>query len=375
MESMEEKMMYFGNKVDSLIKGLNLDRSEARELFCQILLNVQPDLQQGAFLAAITAKGATPEEIAGIWEAIYEIDTVKVCPEVDGPLVENCGTGMDAIKTFNISTAASIVAASDGIIMAKHGARAITSKCGAVDILEELGVDVECDVALVKKSIEHAGIGIFNGMSGKVHPQALYRILSQIRFGTILNIAGSLANPALPTLGVRGVYSREMVLPIARAMREIGYRRAFVVHGLCADGTRGMDEISTLGETIAAELNDDGEINEFTISAREMGIEKGDETSILHQADRKREAVRLLRILSGDEVGPRREIVCLNAAPILYIAGHASDMLDATEKAAEIIDSGKPIDKLKAWVSEQNANPGERLEHLEEMLDLASTES
>jgi len=375
MESIEEKMRYFGSKVDSLIKGLNLDRSEARELFCQILLNVQPDLQQGAFLAAITAKGATPEEIAGIWEAIYEIDTVKVRPEVDGPLVDNCGTGMDAIKTFNISTAASIVAASDGIIMAKHGARAITSKCGAVDILEELGVDVECDAALVKKSIERAGIGIFNGMSGKVHPQALYRILSQIRFGTILNIAGSLANPALPTLGMRGVYSKEMVVPIARAMREIGYRRAFVVHGLCADGTRGMDEVSTLGETIAAELYDDGEINEFTISARKMGIEKGDEPSILHQADRKGEAVRLLRILSGDEVGPRRDIVCLNAAPILYIAGHASDLLDGIEKASEIIDSGKPIDKLKAWVSEQNANPGMRLEHLEEMLDLASTES
>ena len=136
MESIEEKMRYFGNKVDSLIKGLNLDRSEARELFCQILINEQPDLQQGAFLAAITAKGATPQEIAGIWEAIYEIDTVKFHPEVEGPLVENCGTGMDAIKTFNISTAASIVAASDGIIMAKHGARAITSKCGAVDILE-----------------------------------------------------------------------------------------------------------------------------------------------------------------------------------------------------------------------------------------------
>ena len=106
-----------------------------------------------------------------------------------------------------------------------------------------------------------------------------------------------------------------MVLPIARAMREIGYHRAFVVHGLCADGTRGMDEVSTLGETIAAELNDDGEINEFTISAREMGIEKGDEQSILYQADKKREAVRLLRILSGDEVGPRRDIVCLNVAP------------------------------------------------------------
>jgi anthranilate phosphoribosyltransferase len=103
-----------------------------------------------------------------------------------------------------------------------------------------------------------------------------------------------------------------------------------------------------------------------------MGIEKGDEPSILHQADRKGEAMRLLRILSGDEVGPRRDIVCLNAAPILYIAGHASDLLDGIEKAAEIIDSGKPIKKLKAWVSEQNADPGKRLERLDEILDLAS---
>jgi anthranilate phosphoribosyltransferase len=97
---MEEKIRYFGSKVDALIKGINLTRSEANELFRQILLNEQPDLQQGAFLAAITAKGATPEEIAGIWEAIYEIDTVKVRPEVDGPLVENCGTGMDRHQDF-----------------------------------------------------------------------------------------------------------------------------------------------------------------------------------------------------------------------------------------------------------------------------------
>src|SRR5512136_2976328 len=262
---MEERLRYFGSKVDALIKGQSLSRADSRDLFMQILQDVQPDLQQGAFLAAITAKGATPQEIAGIWEAIYEIDTVKVRPDVCGPLAENCGTGMDSIKTFNISTAASIVAAADGIKMAKHGARAITSKCGAVDILEELGVDVECDATLVKKSIEKAGIGIFNGMSSKVHPKALYRILSQIRFGTILNIAGSLANPARPAYAVRGVYSEKMVLPIAESMREIGYRRALVMHGRSADGSRGMDELSTLGSSSVAELDEDGVIREYTI--------------------------------------------------------------------------------------------------------------
>jgi anthranilate phosphoribosyltransferase len=368
---MEESIRYFGSKVDALIKGQSLTKAEASDLFRQILHNEQPDLQQGAFLAAMTAKGATPQEIAGIWEAIYEIDTVKIRPEVDGPLVENCGTGMDTIKTFNISTAASIVAAADGIKMAKHGARAITSRCGAVDILETLGVDVECDVHLVKRSIERAGIGIFNGMSGKVHPQALYRILSQIRFGTVLNIAGSLANPALPTLGVRGVYSSEMVVPIARAMKEIGYRRAFVVHGRNADGRRGMDELSSLGSSFVAELTEDGEIEEFTITPEELGVRKGDESSILYGSDRSTEAINLLKVLSGEDTWHRREIVCLNAAPLLYITGHTANLRDGMEKAAEIIDSGKPIKKLIEWVAEQNSEPKEKQERLEEMLSQA----
>lgn len=367
---MEDELRRFGSIVDALIKEKSLSRSEARESFSQILLNKQPDLQQGAFLAAITAKGATPEEIAGIWESIYEIDTAKVRPDVCGPLVENCGTGMDEIKTFNISTAASIVAAADDIIMAKHGARAITSKCGTVDILEALGVDVECDVSLVKKSIERAGIGIFNGMSGKVHPQALYRILSQIRFGTVLNIAASLANPALPTYGVRGVYSKEMVLPVAKSMREIGYKKAFVIHGRSTDGKRGMDEMSTLGETIVAELCEDGEINEYSIFAGDLGL-KGDEPAILHQGDRHKEALRLLRLLSGEEMGPRREIVCLNAAPILCITGHSSDIREGMERSAEIIDSGRAMEKLKSWIEEQNSNSEGRREHLEAMIESA----
>ncbi len=367
----EESLRYFGGKVDDLIRGKSLSRQDSRELFSQILKNEQPDLQQGAFLAAITAKGATPEEIAGIWEAIYEIDTVKVHPEVDGPLVENCGTGMDSIKTFNISTAASIVAATDGIKMAKHGARAITSKCGAVDILEALGVDVECDVSLVQRSIERAGIGIFNGMSGRVHPAALYRILSQIRFGTILNIAGSLANPALPTYGVRGVYSKEMVLPIARAMREIGYRRAMVVHGTSADGLRGMDEISTLGETTVAELTEEGEILEYTLRPGDLGIKIGSEAAILHCGDRNDEALSLLRVLGGVERGDRRDIVCLNAAPLLYLMGRASDIKEGVQEAWDILDSDRPLRKLKAWVTEQSTDPKERLERLEEMTALA----
>ncbi|OPY51080.1 MAG: Anthranilate phosphoribosyltransferase [Methanosaeta sp. PtaU1.Bin112] len=368
---MEDSLRYFGSRVDGLIRGVNLTREDACFLFKQILNNEQPDLQQGAFLAAMTAKGATPAEIAGIWQAIYEIDTVQVSPDVSGPIVENCGTGMDGIKTFNISTAASLVAAADGIIMAKHGARAITSKCGAIDILETLGIDVECDANLVKRSIERAGIGIFNGMSARVHPCALCRILSQIRFGTILNIAGSLANPARPAYAVRGVYAEEMVAPIAEAMREIGYKRAFVVHGRSRDDRRGMDELSTLGRSLVAELDEDGAIRTYSIKAEELVAGQADESSILYSSDRDAEAIKLLRVLSGEDHSCRRDIVCLNAAPILCITDHARNLPEGIQKAADIIDSGKPVKKLKAWVAEQNRDPGRPLERLEEMIALA----
>ncbi|MGV8174676.1 MAG: anthranilate phosphoribosyltransferase [Methanothrix sp.] len=368
---MEDKLRYFGSHVDRLIKGFDLTRDEAYDLFSQILRDLQPDLQQGAFLAAITAKGASAQEIAGIWEAIYDIDTVKVHPEISGPLTENCGTGMDGIKTFNISTAASLVAAADGICMAKHGARAITSKCGAVDILETLGVDVECDANVVKRSIERAGIGIFNGMSPRVHPSALYRILSQIRFGTVLNVAGSLANPAKPAYAVRGVYSEEMLLPVAQAMKEIGYKRAFVVHGKSRDGCRGMDELSTLGSSKVAEIDGDGGIQEYDLWPEELGIEAALEKELLHQGGRDEEALNLLRLLMGEEQGPRRDIVCLNAAPILCIRGHAASLKEGLMRAGDIIDQGRAIRKLQEWVAEQNVDAGPRLERLEEMLDAA----
>jgi anthranilate phosphoribosyltransferase len=352
----EDKMKDFGIKITGIIRGRDLTRSEACEMFRQMLINEQPDLQQGAFLAAMTAKGPIPGEIAGIWEAIYEYDTVKVTPAVSQPLVENCGTGMDALNTFNISTAASIVAvANGGICMAKHGARAITSRCGAVDILEAVGVDVECEVEIVKRSIEKAGIGIFNGMSPKIHPQ-LARILSQIRFGTFLNIAASLANPALPRYAVRGVYSKHLVEPVAMMMREIGYRRAFVVHGVNEDGTKGMDEVSTIGETIVAELHEKGEITTYTVTPEEFGIQRADERALLPASNIKEEALCFLGLLSSVEQGPKADIVCLNAAPILYIMGKARDLSEGVEMAKRTLESGKAILKLREWTREQNSD-------------------
>ena len=363
-----DKLKAFGNRIATLIEGKNLSREEAKDMFRQVLLNQQPELQQGAFLAALTAKGETAEEIAAAWEAIYELDTTRVTPMVSQPLVENCGTGMDTIKTFNISTASAVVAAAGGVCMAKHGARALTSTCGAVDILESVGVDVECDVDIVKRSIETTGIGIFNGMSAKVHPRALFRILSQIRFGTTLNIAGSLANPALPRYGARGVYSPDLVNPVAQVMREIGYIKALVFHGSNGHGL-GMDEISTLGETMIAELDSEGEIKTYTVSPEDLGVERGFEKEIRPSSDRRQEALNFLRILTGRDKGPRCEIVCLNTAPIFYLTGQARTLQEGFSQAREIIDSGRAITKLREWVEAQNSDPTSGLKKLDSLLE------
>ncbi|MCL1880527.1 MAG: anthranilate phosphoribosyltransferase [Actinomycetia bacterium] len=344
----------FGAFITKLINKHDLSREETSACFREILENRQSDMQQGAFLAALTAKGETAEEIAAAWQTIYELDTVKVNVDTDQPLVENCGTGMDAVKTFNISTAASIIAAADGVPMAKHGARAITSACGTVDIIEELGVNVECSPDVVKKSIETAGIGIFNGMSSLVHPTALGRILSQIAFGTVLNIAASLANPALPRYAIRGVYSRDLLAPTAEIMREIGYSQALVVYGEGEPGmTGGIDEASTMGCSYICELSADGHICEYQISPEEFGLKPARAADLCMGGDRMAEAKRMKELLGGRETSERTDIACLNAGLILYLAGRQPSIQAGYERARNLLETDQPLDKLRDWVRAQ----------------------
>lgn len=361
-----ETLNHFGDKIDRLIQGTPLSRAETREAVLRILDNSQSEIHQGAFLAAITAKGPTPDEIAGAWEAIYEVDTTKVSLRTDRPVVDNCGTGMDGFKTFNISTAAAVVAAAGGVDMARHGARAVTSACGTVDLCEALGVDVECPVGMVRESIEKAGIGLFNGMSAEVHPTALFRILSRMRFGSILNIAASLANPANPRRGVRGVYDPAMVRPVAETMRAIGFERALVFHGNSGNGVGGMDELSPVAASIAAELTPDGAIREFTLPPEAVGLRfTGSLKTIAAAAGPEEEALRLLRIFSGQDRGGCFETVCLNSAPVFYIAGLTDDLSEGVAMARRIIASGQAHEKLRAWVRAQNRNPDGGLARLE----------
>ncbi|WP_054029451.1 anthranilate phosphoribosyltransferase [Desulfatitalea tepidiphila] len=360
----------FGQLITRLIQKGDMTREESRDAFTRLMKNDTTPMQQGAFLAALRAKGETAQEVAGAWEAIYELDTTKVrcgtVSDADTPLMENCGTGMDAFKTFNISTAAAIVAAAAGVPMARHGSRAITSVCGTVDLAEAMGVDVECEADLVARSIAQANIGLFNGMSARIHAQALGRILSQIHFGSPLNIAASLANPARPRHAVRGVYARDVMIPVASAMRAIGYRRALVCCGEIADTGRCIDEASVCGITWCAELDEAGCIHEYALSPSALGLDAIDPADLVPAADLPTEARRFVALIRGKKNGlaGRRQAVLLNTALILKVAGKAATVAAGMERALAAMDRGDAYRTLEAWVACQNRDPKRGLERL-----------
>lgn len=360
----------FGAVIGKVISKQDLRREECRVMFEEILLNKQTDMQQGAFFAALAAKGETVDEIAGAWEAICKLDTVKTRPfDSSERLVDNCGTGMDTFKTFNISTAASIIAAAAGAKLSRHGARAITSTCGTVDLAEALGVDVECDSQVVVDSIEKAGLGLFNGNSPKIHPQALGRILSQISFGTVLNIAASLANPARPVYGVRGVCSPGMIEDVPPIMREIGYRRALVLNGMVAGTNTSMDEASTLGETLVAELLENGGVKQYRICPEEFGIKKPDPLSLQPAETVEEESKHMVKLLSGSGCPDRAAIAALNAGLILYVSDIVTGIKEGYHAAAEVVNGGRALEKLFDWVTAQNDNPDHGISRLNYLLN------
>ncbi len=352
------EIRYFGAIVSRLIKKEHLTREEAFNAFTIILRNETTPLQQGAFLAALTAKGETTAEIAGCRDAIYQHDTIKVAPYVNGQIVENCGTGMDSFKTFNISTASSIIAAAhDGIYLARHGARAITGKCGTVDIAEQIGVDVDCDASIVVSSIERCGIGLFNGMSAKVHPSALGRILSQIAFGSTLNIAASLASPVRADIGVRGVSSQKMMRHAIDSMKEIGYKRAIVFHG-CIDGTdKGMDEVSVCGETYVEEYFQSGRIETYTIRPEMFNIPLCKPDDLAPGDNPEMEVSEFVNLFKGTGSLARQYAAIVNAGMILYAASKTDTLHQGVAIASSLLSSGKALEKLIAWVQCQNTDP------------------
>jgi anthranilate phosphoribosyltransferase len=300
------------------------------------------------------------------------LDTVHTTYKFEEPLVENSGTGMDELKTFNVSSAAAIVASANGIRIGRHGARALTSVCGTVDLLEAVGLDVECDISTVEESIKQAKIGLFNGMSPFIHPKALFRILSQIRFGSTLNIAASLANPCRPVYAVRGVYSRDIIPGVCAVMKEIGYKRAMVLHGFDSNKERGMDELSVLGESSICEIFPDGSEHKFSITPEDVGLERRRYEEIAPAGGLEQEALRFIQVLGGRGFQACIDFTCLNAAAILYIAGHTDTIRKGIALSYETIATGKAVNKLNEWIAVQNKSGNSGPSRFEKLLSASN---
>ena len=331
--------------LETLLEGNDLTFERAKTLLDTIFEGGVPDVQIAAFLAAMRAKTASVPELAGFATSLRN-HAVRVDTGIDN-LVDTCGTGGAVLKTFNISTAAAIVAAGAGAYIAKHGNRGITSKCGSADVLAELGVNIAPGPECVAECIKKAHIGFM--FAPKFHPAMKYvqPVRQNLDFRTAFNILGPLANPAGANAQVLGVPEEGLMTRIVETIKMLGADCAMVVH------SEGLDEISTLGPTKILELRD-GRITARELNPPDYGISLGDFDS-LKGGDAGINAAIIRDILSGKDTGPKKDIVVLNAAAAVIVAGIAHDFADAVAVAESSINSGKAQAALDELVKISNS--------------------
>jgi anthranilate synthase/phosphoribosyltransferase len=317
--------------IEPVLRKQDLTQDQARKVMDAIFEFNVAETQIAAMLTALRVKGATAAEIAGFAQSLKS-HAVKIKPQ-STDLVDTCGTGGGAVKTFNISTAAAIVAAGAGVKIAKHGNRGITSKCGSADVLEALGVKIDAAPGVVARCIDEAGIGFM--FAPMFHPAMRYvqPTRKSLGFRTLFNILGPLANPANAKAQVMGVAEEPLMETIAEALMLMGSKYAMVVH------SEGLDEIG-LANTTKTIVVKDGTITRGTLDPQEYGL-KMCSIDELRGLDAATNAQTLRDILSGKIKGPKKDIVVLNAAAAIIAGGHATAFGLAIELARKSIESGK----------------------------------
>lgn len=328
-----------------LSEDKDLTKDEAMYTQDMILTGQATEAQIACILTALKMKGETLDEITG-FAAVLRDKANTISPDVDN-YVDLVGTGGDCTYSFNISTTSAFVVAASGLPVAKHGNRSISSKSGAGDVLEALGVNIAADPDVVKKCVEEVGIGFM--FAPHFNPAMKYvgKVRKDLGFRTIFNILGPLSNPSRAKAMVVGVYTSKLTDVIAKAMMNIGVERAFVV-----SGCDNMDEITLTGGTTISEIKD-GRVNTFTVTPEQFGFKRCglDE---LQGGDGTVNAGITKDILSGKEKGAKRDIVLLNAGATLYVGGMADSIQAGIRLAQETIDSGKALKTLEALVNASN---------------------
>jgi len=321
----------------NLIQGKNLNRAESKKLMLKLLNGEATDAQIAAFLVALRMKGETVEEVAGVVEAI-NTKTLRVPANIDD-MVDTCGTGEDNLNTFNISTAAALVAAGAGVVIAKHCNQSISSKCGSSDVLMALGVNLDVSPAELSRCLSEIGIAFL--FAPRLQTAGRYALGPRKEIGvrTIFNILNPLTNPAGIKRQLIGVYDRGLVRLVVEVLKELGSVQVMAVHGC-----EGLDEISISGPTIIGELVDDN-IYEYMIRPDNFGMETAPIQNIQSQSikDNKR---LLLDVLHGVP-SAALNIVLLNAGAAIKVGGEVDSIWEGISRARQSIESGAALEKLE----------------------------
>ena len=322
--------------IEKLIRGADLTQEEAARVMEEIMTGEATPAQFGAFVIGLRLKGETVDEMTGL-ASVMRAKSLKV--DFSGPSVDTCGTGGDNLGTFNISTVAAFVVAGAGITVAKHGNRAMTSRSGSADVLEQQGIKIDLGPEGVKRCMEEAGVGFM--FAPRFHPAMKFAVQPRREIGvrTVFNILGPLTNPAGAEAQVLGVPTDEVGGKMVQALQRLGSERVLVVHA-----EDGLDEISLNGNSNIWELKD-GEINHYTVSAGDLGLEVASLES-LGGGSAEENAEIMTDVLRGAS-GPRRDVVVANAAGGIVAGGKAADLREGVQAAQKSIDSGRAMEKLE----------------------------
>ena len=330
---MIEKAIY------DILAGRHLSLDVTRAVMTSMMEGTATNAQMGAFLASMRLKGETIEEITACAEVMRE-KCVKLRPKTD--VLDIVGTGGDELYTFNISTVSAFVVAAGGVPVAKHGNRSVSSKCGSADVLEALGANILLTAEQNEKVLDETGMCF---MMAQLYHSAMKHVApvrKELGVRTIFNILGPLANPAGASIQLLGVYDENLVEPLASVLRNLGVKRAMVVHG-----HDGLDELTLTGTSTICEVAD-GKLNSYFVTPEQFGLRRC-EISDLTGGDPLENAEIARRILSGEK-GPKRDIVVFNAACCLYMGRNDITMRECVRLAQETLDSGKALEKLNDFI-------------------------
>ncbi len=329
--------------IGKVMKGDSLNIEEAEEVMSQIMAGEATPAQIGAYLTALRMKGETVEEITGSARAMRSL-AAPVRPHTSpAELVDTCGTGGDSAGTFNISTTAAFVVAGTGQKVAKHGNRSVSSKSGSADVLAALGVNLDLTPQQVAQAIDEVGIGFL--FAPKLHPAMKHAIGPRRELGvrTIFNVLGPLTNPAEARSQIIGVYDERLTEPLARVLGELGSQGAFVVYG-----HGGVDELTTTGPNRVSRLQD-GQVKTETLDPADLGLARANPADLLGGTPEENAEITR-NILAGQENGPRRDVVALNAAAALVACGRAADLPAGLKLANESINSSAALAVMEKFI-------------------------